>query len=215
MQQKTAGGIERARAKRPAVCYLFDCLYLDGRPIMNEPLSRRQEWLKDAVRANPAYRISEAVADGPAFFKAVEALGLEGVVAKQRHSLYLPGKRSDAWLKIKTRQTAECIIIGYTRGTGDRARSFGALHLAQRADGDLKYVGKVGSGFDERSLKSVAEKLKKLEIISRPIREKPLDDARSIWLKSNLLCEVQFASWTQDGALREPAFLRLRPDLSI
>ena len=214
MQQKTEGGIERARAKHPAVCYLFDCLYLDGRPIMNEPLSRRREWLKDAVRTNPAYRISEAVEDGPAFFKAVRALGLEGIVAKQRQSLYLPGKRSDAWLKIKTRQTAECIIIGYTRGAGDRARSFGALHLAQRTDGGLKYVGKVGTGFDERSLKLVAEKLKKFEIINRPIREKPLDDARSIWLKSNLLCEVQFASWTQDGALREPVFLRLRPDLS-
>jgi DNA ligase D-like protein (predicted ligase) len=217
MQQKTEAGIERARAKHPAVCYLFDCLYLDGRPIVNEPMSRRREWLRDAMRNNPGYRLSDPVEDGPAFFEAVQKLGLEGVVAKQRQSPYQPGKRTDAWLKIKTRQTAECIIIGYTRGTGDRAASFGALHLAQASPGagELKYVGKVGSGFDDRSLKQIAAELKELETIPRPVREKPLDDARSIWLKPTLLCEVQFASWTPDGALREPVFLRLRPDLSL
>ena len=222
MQQKTEGAIERARAKHPAVCYLFDCLYLDGRPIVNEPMTRRREWLRDAVKTNPAYRLSEPVADGPAFLEAVKKLGLEGIVAKQRHSPYLPGKRSDSWLKIKTRQTTECIIIGYTRGQGERAGSFGALHLAQkagaasgRAGAELKYVGKVGSGFDDRGLEELMDELKKLEVIPRPVREKPLDDARSIWLKPTLLCEVQFASWTPDGALREPVFLRLRPDLSL
>jgi DNA ligase D-like protein (predicted ligase)/DNA ligase D-like protein (predicted polymerase)/DNA ligase D-like protein (predicted 3'-phosphoesterase) len=214
LQQKTKGGIERARTRRPAVCYLFDCLYLDGRAIINEPLLRRREWLSDAVKINSSYRLSEAVDDGPAFFEAVQKIGLEGVIAKQRSSLYLPGKRSEAWLKIKTRQTTECIIIGYTRGTGDRARTFGALHLAQGREGELKYVGKVGTGFDDRSLKEVAETLKRLETGSRPVPEKPLDDSRSIWLKPNLLCEVQFASRTDDGALREPVFLRLRPDLS-
>jgi bifunctional non-homologous end joining protein LigD len=223
MQQKTPGAIERARARHPAVCYLFDCLYLDGRPIVNEPLIRRREWLKDAVKSNPAYRLSEAMEDGPAFFEAVRKLGLEGIMAKQRQSAYLPGRRSEAWLKIKTRQTAECIIIGYTRGKGDRSASFGALHIAQAPDpaklkageGGLKYVGKVGSGFDDRSLREVAAELEKLERIKRPIPEKPVDDARSIWLKPTLLCEVQFASRTNEGALREPVFLRMRPDLSV
>ena len=231
MQQKTPGGIERGRASHPAVCYLFDCLYLDGRAIVNEPLIRRREWLRDAVKVNPAYRSSEGVEDGPAFFEAVRQLGLEGIVAKQRQSPYLPGKRSDAWLKIKTRLTAECIIIGYTRGKGDRGGSFGALHLAQATpstqlraapstklkagDSGLTYVGKVGSGFDDRSLKLVAAELEKLEVVERPIAEKPVDDTRSIWLKPTLLCEVQFASWTKEGALREPVFLRLRPDLTL
>ena len=223
MQQKTPGGIERARASHPATCYLFDCLYLDGRAIVNETLIRRREWLRDAVKVNPTYRSSEGVEDGPAFLEAVRKLGLEGIVAKQRQSPYLPGKRSDAWLKIKTRQTAECIIIGYTRGKGDRAESFGALHLAQASpstklgaeDSGLSYVGKVGSGFDDRSLKLIEAELKKLAIIERPIAEKPVDDARSIWLKPTLLCEVQFASWTKEGALREPVFLRLRPDLTL
>lgn len=215
MQQKTDSAVERARTRNPAVCYLFDCLYLDGRPIVNEPMLRRREWLRDAIKSQTTYRLSEPVEDGPAFFAAVQKLGLEGIVAKQRQSAYLPGKRSDAWLKIKTRQTTECIIIGYTRGTGERAGSFGALHLAQPRDGGLKYVGKVGTGFDDRTLKLLAEEVKNLERGPRPVPEKPLDDARSIWLKPMLLCEVQFATWTPDGALREPVFLRLRPDLSV
>jgi bifunctional non-homologous end joining protein LigD len=215
MQQTSSAAVERARAKHPAVCYLFDCLYLDGRPIINEPLTRRREWLQDAIKSNPTFRVSEAVEDGAAFFEAVRTLGLEGVLAKQRNSLYQPGKRTDAWLKIKTRQTAECIIIGYTRGQGDRTASFGALHLAQRANGTLKYVGKVGSGFDDRALRELSAALKKAATGPRPVPEKPLDDSRSIWLKPMLLCEVRFASWTRDGALREPVFLRMRPDLSL
>jgi len=215
MKQKSDGAIERAKAKFPAVCYVFDCLYLDGRPIVNEPLTRRREWLEDAIKRDSAYRVSGVEEDGPAFFEAVKQMGLEGVLAKQRGSSYQPGKRSDSWLKIKARQTVECIIIGYTRGKGDRTASFGALHLAQKNADDLKYVGKVGSGFDEESLQAVAEELKQWKKIQRPIEEKPLDDAQSVWLESKLICEVQFASWTADGMLREPVFLRLRPDLTL
>jgi ATP-dependent DNA ligase len=142
-------------------------------------------------------------------------MGLEGIMAKQRHSPYLPGKRSDSWLKIKTRQTLECVIIGYTRGKGDRESRFGALHLAQAQGDELKYLGKVGAGFDEHSLKAVSAELEKLRTIKRPIQEKPLDDARSVWVESKLLCEVEYASVTTDGMLREPVFTRLRPDLTF
>jgi len=213
MQQTTDGGIERGRAKHPVVCYLFDCLYLDGRPIVNEPLSRRREWLEDAVRKGSVYRLSEAMTEGIEFFEAVKQMGLEGIMAKKRDSIYLPGKRSDAWLKIKGHQTVECLIVGFTKGTGDREKSFGALHLAQIEGDNLKYLGKVGSGFDERLLKAIGAELKKLKPIKKPIREKPLDDAQSTWVEPKLICEVQFASWTKDNLLREPVFLRLRPDL--
>ena len=215
MQQKTEGAIERARARHPAVCYVFDCLYLDGRPIVNEPLIRRREWLEDAIRKDSAYRVSGIVDDGPAFFQAVKEMGLEGIMAKQRNSIYQPAKRSDAWLKIKARQTAECVIIGYTRGKGDRESAFGALHLAQAVSDEWKYVGKVGSGFDDDALKAVAAEVKKLKTIKRPIKEKPLDDARSVWIEPQLACEVEYASLTPDGMLREPVFLRLRPDLGM
>src|SRR2546421_5457396 len=214
MQQTGEGAIERAKAKHPAVCYLFDCLYLDGRPIVNEPLARRREWLEDAIKKDTPYRVSQVVEDGAPFLEAVKQMGLEGIIAQQRHSAYVPGKRSDSWLKIKTRQTLECAIIGFTRGKGDRQATFGALHLAQADGEELKYLGKVGGGFDEHLLKLVFAELQRLTKIKRPVREKPLDDARSVWVEPKLICEVQFASLTKDRLLREPVFIRLRPDLA-
>ncbi|HZJ16255.1 MAG TPA: non-homologous end-joining DNA ligase [Chthoniobacteraceae bacterium] len=214
MQQKTEGAVARARAKYPAACYVFDCLYLDGRPIVNEPLDRRGDWLRDAIKKDTSYRVSEGVEEGTALFDAVNEMGLEGIMAKNRHSAYLPGKRSESWLKIKARQTFECTIVGYTRGRGDREGRFGALHLARSNENGLKYVGKVGSGFDEDSLKNVSAVLERLRRIKRPIKEKPLDHAQSIWIEPKLVCEVQFVSLTNDGMLREPVFLRLRPDLN-
>jgi bifunctional non-homologous end joining protein LigD len=215
MQQRTEGAIERASARHPAVCYLFDCLYLDGRPIVNEPLARRREWLQDAIRKNPAYRVSEAVEEGPAFFEAVKQLGLEGVMAKQRNSPYLPGKRSESWLKIKPRQTIECAIVGYTRGKGDRETSFGALHLGQIEHAKVKYLGKAGSGLDEDGLKTVLAELQKLKTTKKPFKEKTEDEARTVWVEPKLMCEVQFLLVTPDGLLREPVFMRLRPDLTL
>ena len=214
MQQKADGAIERAKGGCPAVCYLFDCLYLDGRAIVNEPLARRREWLEDTIRKGAAYRLSEAVEDGPAFFEAVKQMGLEGVMAKQRSSVYVAGKRSDSWLKIKVQQTVECVIIGYTRGTGDREATFGSLHLAQPNGGELKYMGKVGTGFDDRVLKGLDGDIKKLTTIKKPIKQKLLDDSQSTWVEPKIMCEVQFASLTKDGIMREPVFIRLRPDLA-
>jgi len=215
MQQTSTGAVERMRAKHPAVCYLFDCLYLDGRPITSEPLARRREWLNDAVKSGTTYRVSEAFDDGTSLFEAVQKMGLEGIIAKQRQSPYTPGRRSDSWVKIKTRQTIECVIIGYTQGKGDRQSSFGALHLAQPGPGGLKYLGKVGTGFDDSSFKAIFQQIAKLTTIIRPVKERPLDDARSVWVEPKLMCEVQYASFTPDGMLREPVFIRLRPDLSL
>lgn len=215
MQQKSEAGIKLARARSPAFCYLFDCIYLDGRPLTNEPLHRRREWLLDAVKSGTAYRVSEALDEGAALLEAVRGMGLEGVMAKQRNSPYLPGKRSDAWLKVKTCHTTECVIIGYTRGKGDRQATFGAIHLGEIEDGQLKYVGKAGSGFDENSLKEVAAGLRKLPVVKRPVKERPVDEAQTVWVEPSLMCEARFASRTKDGMLREPVFLRLRPDLTF
>jgi bifunctional non-homologous end joining protein LigD len=212
MQQTTESAIERIRASCPALCFLFDCLYLDGRPIVNEPLTRRREWLQDAIRKDVPYHISDVFEEGEVFLGAVKEMGLEGVMAKRRDSAYVPGKRSESWLKIKTRQTIECAIIGYTPGEGERSATFGALYLAQPNGSELKYVGKVGTGFDGATLKAVSAELKKLKEIKRPIKEKP-DSARSIWVEPKLICEVQFATTTKEGILREPVFVRLRPDL--
>jgi len=214
MQQTAPGGIERARANHPAVCYLFDCLYLDGRPIVNEPLIRRREWLEDATKRGSAYRVSEAVDNGEALLEAVRKMGLEGIMAKQRNSTYVPGRRSESWLRIKIQQTVECAIIGYARGTGERKGTFGALHLGQPDGDEVKYLGKVGTGFDERAQKAILGELQRLTTIRRPIKKKLTDDSKSIWVEMKLMCEVRYASLTKEGVLREPVFVRLRPDLT-
>ena len=214
MQQTASGAIERAQAKHPAVCYLFDCLYLDGRAVLQEPLTRRREWLADSIKSGGAYRLSETFEDGRSLLEAVSQMGLEGIMAKKRDSAYVPGKRSDCWLKIKPRQTTECVVIGYTKGKADRQSAFGALHLAQWGAEGLKYVGKVGTGFDDQTLGALAAQVTRLTKTSRQVKEKPLDDAQSIWVEPKLVCEVAFASITPDGMLREPVFRRLRPDLT-
>ena len=213
MQQTTESSVNRARAKHPAICYIFDCLFLDGRPIINEPLIRRRAWLKDVVKPDTPYRFSDAVDEGTHLFEAAATLGLEGIMAKERSGTYQAGRRSPQWLKIKTRHTTECVIIGYTKGKGDRAATFGALHLAQVDGSALRYVGKVGTGFDDKLLKSIYADLKSSKPIKRPIKEKPIDDAQTTWINPTRTCEVQFASLTRDGMLREPVFVRMRPDL--
>lgn len=213
MQQKGEAAVKRACAKYPAVCYIFDCLYLDGRPIVNEPLVRRRAWIKDVVRSDSTYRVSEVVEDGRALFDAAGSMGLEGIMAKEQNSAYAVGRRSANWLKVKTRRTTECVIIGYTKGKGNRASEFGALHIARHNGTELQYVGKVGTGFDDRMLKSIAAEVKSLKVIKRPVKEKPLDDAQTVWVEPELYCEIEYASITKDGMLREPVFVRLRQDL--
>jgi bifunctional non-homologous end joining protein LigD len=213
LQQRSDAAIARGRSRHPAVCYVFDLLYLDGRPIMSEPLTRRRAWMIDSLRPNPVYRVSEAVDQGTDLYEAAAAIGLEGIIAKERNSVYVPGKRSPSWIKIKTRQTTDCIIIGYTKGKGDRDATFGALHIGRYRGERLVYLGKVGTGFDERSAKVILSELKKLKETKRLIKEKPLDDSVSVWVEPALVCEVQYASIVSTGLLREPVFLRMRPDV--
>jgi bifunctional non-homologous end joining protein LigD len=135
-------------------------------------------------------------------------------MAKKRGSPYIPGKRSDCWLKVKSRQTLDCIIIGYTRGKGDRSNTFGALHLACFAGARLRYLGKAGTGFDERRMQLLADALKGVPVGERPVKQIPPDDSSTVWLEPRLVCEVQYASLTSNGTMREPVFVRMRPDRS-
>ena len=213
LQQRHEAAIARARARHPAVCYVFDLLYLDGRPIVNEPLVRRRAWMIDSLKRNSVYRASEAVDEGTHLYEAAAAAGLEGIMAKERNSPYVPGKRTSYWIKIKTRQTVDCIIIGYTKGKGERGSTFGALQLGRYQGERLEYAGKVGGGFDERSAKTILGDLQKLKETQRLIKQKPLDDAQTVWVEPKLVCEVQYASKASTGLLREPVFIRMRPDI--
>jgi DNA ligase D-like protein (predicted ligase) len=195
-------------------CYVFDCLYLDGRVLINEPLLKRKEWLNDAIKDDTPYRISEVVEDGQALFEAAKVHALEGIMAKKRDGKYSPGKRSDCWLKIKVRQTAEVVIIGYTKGKGDRGVTFGALQIGEWVDGKLLYRGKVGTGFDDSTIKEIVDALKSAkEIKKTDAIGKIVDPKITTWIDPPKVAEVSYSRVTPDNMFREPVFIRLRPDI--
>lgn len=213
MQRKGDIEIDRAGKKHPVFCYLFDCLYLDGRPLVNEPLWRRREWLKDSLRSDTPFRISQSLKDGPELFDAVKERGLEGIIAKDESGKYHVGKRSDNWIKVKVRNTAEVYIIGYTIGEGNRESTFGALHLATRKEGALVYRGKVGTGFTDRDMKEISMVLKKFDLIDKPVNNNVLDEKKSRWIRDELQCEIEYAAITKNNTYREPVFVRMRMDI--
>jgi ATP-dependent DNA ligase len=137
---------------------------------------------------------------------------MEGIMAKRITSIYQPGTRSQDWLKIKIRQSAECVIIGYTKRKVER---FGALHLAQNQSGNLNYVGKVGTGFSVQGMQAIFDQLQDIPEIKNPPADQKITDRDSVWIEPRLYCEVQYASITSRGTLREAVFLRLREDLNL
>lgn len=206
--------IQKLSKSSPVYCYIFDCLYLDGRSLINEPLLKRKEWLNDAVRADTPYRISEHVEDGESLFEAAKVHVLEGIMAKRKDSKYLPGRRSDLWIKVKVRQSCECVIIGYTSGKGNRGQLFGALHIAEKTGNELQYRGKVGTGFDDNTVKEIFKTLKNTKELKKPVVSgKLLDEKISTWLDPKMIAEISYAKLTPDKMFREPVFIRLRPDL--
>jgi DNA ligase D-like protein (predicted ligase) len=205
--------IQKLARSSPVYCYVFDCLYLDGRSLVNDPLIKRKEWLADAIKKDSAYRVSEWLTEGEALLEAAREHNLEAIMAKEIQGKYYPGKRSPTWLKIKIRNTRECVIIGYSSGKGNRTESFGGLHLAERDGHSLVYRGKVGTGFDDASLKEISRQLAKLKTTKKPVTDKIMDEKTSIWVEPVLMAEVSYASLTSDQNFREPVFIRMRPDL--
>jgi bifunctional non-homologous end joining protein LigD len=215
MMTKGESNILKLSKTAPCYCYVFDCLYLDGRALINEPLTKRKEWLKDSIRFDTPYRVSEFVEDGESLFHAAGEHGLEGIMAKKRDSKYFPGKRSDCWIKVKVRQSAEVLIIGYTQGKGDRGQTFGALHIAEKIGNDLHYRGKVGTGFDDATIKEILAVLKKVDTVKNiDVTGELLDKKTSTWLTPKIIAEVGYSKLTPDKMFREPVFIRLRQDLS-
>ncbi len=207
--------VQKQSKASPAYCYVFDCLYLDGRPLVNDPLTRRKEWLKDAIKTDSNYRVSEIIEDGASLFEAAKEHGLEGIMAKRSDSKYYPGRRTDGWLKIKVRQTSDCYIVGYTEGKGNRQSTFGALQIAEKVGSDLHYRGKVGTGFDDSMMKEILAMLKKQKNAAQPAMKggKVVDEKITTWLGPSLVAEISFAQLTRDQMYREPVFVKLRPDL--
>jgi bifunctional non-homologous end joining protein LigD len=137
------------------------------------------------------------------------------MMAKRKSSKYIQGTRSANWLKIKNIKTQDCVVIGYTKGEGNRQGYFGSLLLAIYDErGELVFVGHAGSGFDFNLLGKTYQRLEKMKVDSCPIRYVPYTNRKPVWIRPELVVEVKFQSWTNDRIMTAPIFLRLREDKS-
>lgn len=194
------------------VYYIFDLLYLDGHDLRQLSLVKRKAILKKVLgRAKGRLRFSDHVEEkGKAFFKEVSLMHLEGMIAKDSQSPYREGVRSREWLKIKTELRQEVVIGGFTQPRGSRKR-IGALLIGVYEAKNLKYVGRVGTGFTERSLEELFDLFQPLIQDVCPFKEK-FKVSTATWLKPRLVCEVSFAEWTSDDLMRQPVYHGLRID---
>jgi bifunctional non-homologous end joining protein LigD len=196
----------------PVVYFAFDLLYLDGYDLRGVNLAKRRELLAAVVTPGGALRVSEVFPGaGEELLEAARGIGLEGVVAKHASSTY-ESRRSREWVKIKIVGEQEFVIGGFTAPQGDRDY-FGALVLGLYDEGNLQWVGNVGTGFDQKLLASLFSLLKPLIVETCPFAERPKPDKGMTWVKPELVCQVKFANWTPDHRLRAPVFLGLRNDV--
>lgn len=206
----TKKNFDRESKRSPAYCYLFDCLYLDGRSLMADPWKRRRWWMMDSIRvAETNYRISESIEDGKALFRATKSLGVEGIMAKRVDGKYAFGKRTSDWIKVKVKETMDCLIVGYTNGEGDRERYFGSLQLAQQDGKNLVYRGRVGTGFDDAMLKHLSDLLSQNIVAQKSISQEVHEEKKTLWVKPKLVCEVEYSMLTDNGTFRDPVFKKI------
>lgn len=198
---------------------LFDCVYVDGRDLRTQALETRRAELEKILGKpsgkRPALFVSARLADdGLKAYEIAKRKGFEGVIAKDESSRYIEG-RSASWLKFKVKQEDEFVIVGYTPPAGAR-QHFGALLLAAH-DGannngrDLRYVGKVGTGFSQATLAQLFRKFQPL-VRSKPSVADPPRERDVTWLAPRLVAQIAYGEWTNDQKLRQPVFLGLRAD---
>lgn len=207
----TPGVIVNYAFKTPATFMLFDLLYKDGQELCRLPLTKRKALLEDVVDENERWVVTKSITGlGQAYAKIVFAQGFEGVMAKDSQSPYLPGKRSEFWLKIKNTQRLVATIIGFT--ASNQATEIKALVLAQPDEtGELHYIGRVGTGFDTKTSSALLQMLAK-DLIPAPVLPVPEAESGTWWVKPLNRCQVEYLEFTADGVLRHPVFRGLVKD---
>jgi len=209
-------GVERPAAALVAealvVYYVFDLLYADGYDLRGVPLIERKDFLRRILLPEDPVRYSSHVTgEGESLYKLAKERGLEGIVGKQARSTYRAG-RSPQWVKLKTTSEVDAVVGGFTAPRGGREH-FGAL-LAGLYDGpQLRFIGGVGTGFDQSTQNEVARQLQPLVTGEMPFAERPATHEKATWVKPKLVARVRFAGWTAESHLRAPVFLGLRTDI--
>ncbi len=209
--------MQQGKAGTPIVYEVFDVLEVDGEPLVDLPLRERRARLEALLdRRNRTVRVSGQFEDGAALYEAARQQGLEGIVAKRLDCPYRQGKRTREWLKIKTHGRQEFVVAGYTKGQGRRSGRFGSLVLGVWRGDELSYAGNVGTGFTDKDIDELLRKLRPLETKEPPFAVVPtmpkVKRSDVVWVKPELVCEVEFVEWTHDGRLRAPSFQGLRED---
>jgi bifunctional non-homologous end joining protein LigD len=219
MHVTSASSVRRLSAEIPVVYAIFDVLFLDGHPVIEETYERRRALLEGLGLSGPAWRVPAVHAgDGARLLAATREQGLEGIVAKRIDSRYEPGRRSGAWQKIKHTLRQELVIGGWLPGEGRRTDRIGALLMGLREGSALRYAGRVGTGFTDATLDDLSARLAPLRRSESPFAP-TADGAPPVrfpreaqFVEPKLVAEVEFTEWTGDGVMRAPSFKGLRED---
>lgn len=191
--------------------YVFDVLHLDGKSTVDAPLRWRKRLLRKAIEfGDPLRYTPHRVGDGLAAYRAACERGDEGVIAKLAESRY-DGGRSRNWLKFKCVRDQEFVVGGYTSPKGSRVE-LGALLLGYYDGRDLVYAGKVGTGFDDATLRRLHERLSAITRDTPPFSRGLVREPDAHWALPELVVQIGFTEWTRDGKLRHPRYLGVRTD---
>jgi len=219
-------GIDMDGRQSPIRFYVFDILQLNGKDLKALPLVARKELLAELCRdvSEPIRYSGEVQGDVQSLLKEVQRRGLEGIIGKQPESVYEPGRRSGVWIKLKVVNEQEFVIGGYTPPGGSR-KHFGAILVGYYENGKLLFAGKVGTGFNSKSLSTLIKKFREEQRETCPFADLPSKQGgqwvqgitpsmmkQMHWINPKFVAQIKFAEWTRDGKLRQPVFLGLRDD---
>ncbi len=207
--------VDRVRRHYPVRIFVFDILWADDDDLTGLPLTERREILHNLVTENGPIKFPYAVeGEGRAFYEAAKELGIEGIIAKKRDSVYESGRRSRNWKKIKAMRSLDAVVIGWTPGGGSRSATFGALLLgAYDEKGDLRWIGQVGTGFTSKLLRSIQDQLDAIETPEPPADDPDLRAVKGAhFVRPELVAEVTYLEVTRANKLRAPSFRGLCPD---
>jgi len=208
LRQRLAGGAA-LREQIPVAYLAFDALYLEKKPLLKQPVTRRRARLQKSVEAGGHIFVPDHIEeDGVELFEACLERGLEGVVAKHKQSPYVPGQRSPFWLKVKAVKSDDFVVVGWM---GERP--YDALVVGFYEDGRLLPCGTVGGGWDDEAARFVRTRLAELASEASPLDPPPIMVKPVHWCRPELVVSVRYSEWSPDGTLRFPIFNSLRPEV--